>query len=522
MGCNDGDWAVFWCTLLGPVLLGEIPEAQRERFFQQLSRKEHRLPNGQWRRVSARTFRRQWRRFKDGGVQGLHRRRRSDRGKARKKHAHLLARAVELKKEQPRRSDRVINRILQREFGRSVPRSTLYHHLRREGATRRKLGISTKKVRCRWTRDQTGSLWVGDFEHGPMVVCNGRVVKTHLSAWIDCHSRFVVEARYYIRENLDILVDSLLRAWGKHGASRELYVDNAKIYHAKALLLACTQLNIKLLHRPPREPEPGGLIERFFGTCQSQFEAEVRASQILTLEDLNHALAAWLARAYHQEVNRETGQTPHQRYHQKPRLIRNVDLGAVLTFFHQRFPRTVSDDHSDVRIENLFFAVDPGLRGDRVIVEFDPFSSMDEVQLYSPEGLYLGRGKRYQREKGSHQQPASPPSGEPITPHYLDALIAEHEEEQKQQRRHGIDFHSAQQRNVWSLTSFAHHFARLLGRQGGVSGLAAHEMDILAAFHARHKGLNERLLRNAFDQAVSRTIPEVLFQLQSLLYERND
>ena len=75
---------------------------------------------------------------------------------------------------------------------------------------------------------------------------------------------------------------------------------------------------------------------------------------------------------------------------------------------------------------------------------------------------------------------------------------------------------------MWSLTSFAQLFARLLGRQGGVSGLAAHEMDIVAAFHARHKGLNERLLRNAFDQAVSRTIPEVLFQLQSLLYERND
>jgi hypothetical protein len=59
----------------------------------------------------------------------------------------------------------------------------------------------------------------------------------------------VVEARYYVRENLDILIDSLLRAWSHHGASRELYVDNAKIYHAGALKLACTELNIKLLHR---------------------------------------------------------------------------------------------------------------------------------------------------------------------------------------------------------------------------------------------------------------------------------
>ncbi len=38
MGRNDQDWAVFWCSLLSPVLLGEIPEAQRERYFQELSR----------------------------------------------------------------------------------------------------------------------------------------------------------------------------------------------------------------------------------------------------------------------------------------------------------------------------------------------------------------------------------------------------------------------------------------------------------------------------------------------------
>lgn len=521
MGCNDQDWAVFWCSLLGPVLLGEIPEAQRERYFRKLSGEQHWLPNGLRRSLSTRTFRRQWRRFKDKGVQGLYRQRRSDRGKARKKHAHLLARAVELKKEQPKRSDRVINRILKREFGRGVPRSTLYQHLRREGATRHKLGVSTQKVRCRWTRDQVNALWVGDFEHGPLVIHQGEVVKTHLSAWIDCHSRYIVEGRYYIRENLDILADSLLRAWGNHGASREVYVDNAKIYHANALQLACTQLNIKLLHRPPRDPAPGGLIERFFRTCQTQFEAEVRASQVLTLEALNRALAAWLAIAYHQEANRETGQTPHDRYHQEPRVIRNVNLAAVLTFFHQQVGRTVNKDFSDVRIENLFFAVDPKLRDDSVIVHYDPFSSFEEVQLYSPAGVYLGRGKRYQREKGTHQQPAPHVRDEPITPHYLDALREEHDADQQQQRSQGVDFHSARKRNVWSVTSFAQLFARLLGRQGGVSALSAQEMDILASFHARHIGLNENLLRHAFERAASATIPEVLFQLQSLLHERN-
>jgi transposase InsO family protein len=522
MACINEDWAVFWCSLLSPVLLGEIPQRQRERYFQQLNQEERLLPNGRRGRVSVRTLRRQWWRLKKGGVTGLYRRRRSDRGQPRKKHADLLARAVALKKEQPRRSEEAINRILKRELGRGVPRSTLYRHLRQQGATRRKLGVSQEKVRCRWTRDQPGALWVGDFEHGPVVMHQGRSVKTHLSAWIDCHSRYIVEARYYVRENLDILADSLLRAWGNHGASRELYVDNAKIYHAKALQLACTQLNIQLLHRPPRDPPAGGLIERFFQTCQMQLEAEVRAGAVLTLDDLNRVLAAWLAVAYHQHVHGETAQTPHDRYHQGPRLLRQVDLGAVLGFFQQETLRTVDEDFSDVRLENLFFAVDPALRGDRVVVQYDPFSSLEEIQLYSTMGLYLGRGRRYQREKGSHPQPpAALPVG-PIVPHYLDALRAEHAAQQEQRRSLGIDFHSARQRNVWSVLSFARVFARLLGRQGGVSALTAQEMDLLAAFHARHDRITESLLREAFAQVPATTLPEVLFHLQSLIPERND
>jgi hypothetical protein len=194
----------------------------------------------------------------------------------------------------------------------------------------------------------------------------------------------------------------------------------------------------------------------------------------------------------------------------------------VLGFFHERVPRTVNEDFSDVRIDGLFFAVDPKLRGDRVIVEYDPFSPLQEVLLHSLTGAYLGRGNRYEREKGSHPQPPPVPPAGPITPHYLDALRAQHAAAQEQRRSQGIDFHSARQRNVWSVASFARVFARLLGRQGGISGLTTQEMDLLAAFHARHDRVTESLLQQAFAQAASPTLPDVFFQLQTLLPERND
>ena len=66
---------------------------------------------------------------------------------------------------------------------------------------------------------------------------------------MDCHSRYAIDSRYYYRDSLDVLIDSLLRAWGNHGTSRELYVDNAKVYHANALKAACLALNIKRVPR---------------------------------------------------------------------------------------------------------------------------------------------------------------------------------------------------------------------------------------------------------------------------------
>ena len=160
-------------------------------------------------------------------------------------------------------------------------------------------------------------------------------------------------------------------------------------------------------------------------------------------------------------------------------------------------------------------------RGDCLIVEYDPFSPLEEVQLYSLAGAYLGVAKRYNREPDSHPQPKPTTPAGPIQPHYLDALRADHQALQQQQRSGGIDFFSARQRNQWSLTGFAAAFARLLGRKGGVSGLSTREMEALAAFHKRHDRLTETLLRDAFAQAESPLIPHVLFQLQSLLYERN-
>jgi putative transposase len=512
-------WAVFWCSLLSPLLYGEIPPQEADRFIRQLASTEMVFPDGQRRRPSRATLWRKWKRYRDGGFEALFRKRRKDRGQPRKATPAMLAKAIELKKEQPYRSHVPINDFLQAEFGKTIPKSTLYRHLKRAGATRLKLGICQRKVRCRWTRDHSNALWLGDFEDGPCVLVGDEAVPTHLSAFIDCHSRYVVEARYYLRENLDILIDSLLRAWSVHGASRELYLDNAKIYHAHALKAACFALNIRLLHRGVGDPPPGGLVERFIETVQGQFETEVRAGEILTLDRLNHGLAAWLEQSYHQQPNSETHQTPLERYQQANRFTRHVNLQEVLKYFLRRVSRTVHEEFSDVQLDRLYFAVDPRLRGDRVEVRYDPFSHLETVLLYSPEGEYLGIGKRHQRET-VHPQPPKTPLPKPKH-NYLELLIEKHEQAMRD-RHAGIDYQAvlAAASRRWPFAEFVKQLAAYLGRKGGLAAFTTEELETLQKVYQRLTCLDAPMLREACERAAGRTIPDIVFVLQQLDHQR--
>jgi DNA-binding transcriptional ArsR family regulator len=71
MNCNDQAWAVFRCSLLKPVLLGEISASERGAYFRELSRQEHLLPNGTRKKISERTLRRWWKKLRDAGIAGL-------------------------------------------------------------------------------------------------------------------------------------------------------------------------------------------------------------------------------------------------------------------------------------------------------------------------------------------------------------------------------------------------------------------------------------------------------------------
>ena len=517
---KDEEWAGFWCSLLNDVLFGDVEPRELRKVLKDIASSERRFPDGKLRKPSITTLKRKYKLYRERGFSALARKPRVDRGRTRKHKPCVIASAIKIKRELATRSEGTINDLLLEEHKSTLPKSTLYRHLKNAGATRLKLGVVKTPVRCRFTRDHTHDLWVGDFEEGPYVLNDGEVLPTHLSAWIDCHSRYAVEGRYYLRQNTPILIDSLLRAFAGHGAPRELYVDTAKVYLSNALTQACYRLKICRLLRPPGDPPAGGLIERLFLTTQGQFESEVRAGHILSLDELNRAYIAWLEMSYHLRKHSETGQTPKDRYQSGLVAIRTVDLQQALEAFFVCITRTVHRDFSDVQIARRFYRVDPRYRGDKVLVRYDPFGQLDSVIIYSPHEEYLGKGTLHQRE--AHGSP-TPPNSSPVPQHdYLRLLVEKHEQQlrRRTQPSQSIDFRKLTEGRIPAFQVFAKTVAALLGRKG-LSDLTTHETELLHGCYLKAKSASRELLAQAAANAHDRSVVAFVHECIRLLNERN-
>ncbi len=291
-------------------------------------------------------------------------------------------------------------------------------------------------------------------------------------------------------------------------------MDNAKVYHSNGLRAACYRVGIQLLHRPPKDPAPGGLIEKFIQTAQSQLEAEVRAGDLLTLVELNQALAAWLNVGYHQDKHSETGHTPQDRYKTGLKILRQIDMSRVIESFMQSVDRTVNKTFCDIRINNRYYRVDVKLRGDRVQVRFDPFSTWDKVDIYSVDDQYLGTGALWDR---STADPAGPQQPQAKPKHsYTQLLIRQHQNKIAEQTG-GIDYRKVVEHRSWPFHEFAKTVAQLMGKKAGLADLNAGELESLKKLFNQSKNINRHMVKQAFERAAYPTVVYFIREMKQLI-----
>jgi putative transposase len=411
--------ALWRYTLVAPAMDEALTARERGQLVRELAEREHPGPLGGRVRVSRKTLDRWIRSRRRGGFEALLP---TPRRVEPRTDAAVLALAVSLKKENPRRTAAQVRRILvEVSPQRWAPAErTLQRHFAARGLTTGTDG-RPPKVRGRFEADRINEIWTADTLHGPKIA--GR--KAYVHGIIDDHSRLLVDYQCVYHDDAARFMTLFRHAIATHGVPSILYVDNGAAFIDEALLRTCARLGIRVTPSTPGEPEGRGKIERMFKTVRGQFLVEVHGDldnpvghYVADLAAMGEALRLWVTRVYHRQEHSETGQTPLERWAEgdpgglpTPEQLRRAFAWTV--------ERTVRKN-ATVDLEGNRYKVDAFLARHKVELHYDPFD-LTEIEVY-----WRGRlvGRAVPEHIGRHAHPKAPPEPEPepISPTGIDFI----------------------------------------------------------------------------------------------------
>jgi transposase InsO family protein len=378
--------ALLRFKIISAYLAENPPRGQRRKMLEHLSKKEWMLENGQIVKVKPDTIRYWIRLYRNGGFEALKDKPRSDKG-CRAIPKEIIETACNLKQEVPERTiDRIIAIMENMQLAPPglLRRSTLHRALQARGLSQRKLKPPEKRDLDRFAADYANDLWQSDMLQGPWLPDpekRNKKRRTYLYAFLDDASRLLLYGRFFFKGDLPALELVFKRALQRYGKPARVYYDNAKVYRANHMHLICAELGI---HRPiytkRYRPEGHGKIEAFNRFCITNFIAEVKASAIRTLADLNQAFFAFIDVEYNRRKHSELNMSPKQRWLKDASRITYLEEEKIRQAFLWRELRT-ADKTGVIRLFNKKYKVAPALAKKKVEVRYDP-ERLDQIEIY--------------------------------------------------------------------------------------------------------------------------------------------
>jgi putative transposase len=197
--------------------------------------------------------------------------------------------------------------------------------------------------------------------------------------------------------------------WPVHGLPRTIHVDNAKEFHAEALVRGCQEYGIRLDHRPPGQPHFGGHIERLIGTMmgavhllpgttfssvsdKGSYASEERAT--LTLAELERWLALQIAGVYHLSIHSALGKTPLAAWQEDAETTARprdpLDETEFFLSFLPAVPRQIRRDgihFYNIRYWDNVLSPWAGRLKEPLLVKYDP-RNLSRIYVQDPCGRH--------------------------------------------------------------------------------------------------------------------------------------
>lgn len=367
--------ALFRHAILGELLSRQLKRGQLRPALKKLAQETRQDWRGRARRIAYKTLEEWYYKYRRRGLEALKPRPRSDRNQSRVLSKGLAELIVDMKREDPGRSARLIVRELElagRIRHRQVSVSSVQRLLRGRGLSGPRMEVDDKP-RYRWEASMCGELWQADAMHGPMLMnpATGRSQRAIIFGLIDDRSRLIpyIEAGFGETEQRFLAV--LYNAIARRGVVRRLLLDNHASFSGFDLRLLCGRLSIHLVHSRPYDAPSKGKIERFWHTLRSQLIGRLDAERVTTIDELNLRLWTYVESEYHHQPHSAlSGRTPLEVWQDDTDQIRWVDDHAQLErAFYGEAERWVRND-STIQWRGVWYEVPTYLRGQNVRLRY--------------------------------------------------------------------------------------------------------------------------------------------------------
>jgi hypothetical protein len=232
--------ALWRYALVAPAMDEALTGRERGQLVRELAGREHPGPFGGRVRVSRKSLDRWVRTRRRGGFDALIP---APRRVQARTDATVLATAVSLKKENPRRTAAQVRRILVElsPQGWAPSERTLQRHFAALELNTRPDG-QPPKAYGRFEAEKINEIWTADTLHGPKIA--GR--KAYVHGIIDDHSRRLVDHQCVYHDDAARFLILFRHAIAHRGIPSTLYVDNGAPFVDEALLRTCARLGIRV------------------------------------------------------------------------------------------------------------------------------------------------------------------------------------------------------------------------------------------------------------------------------------
>ncbi len=377
--------ALFRYGVISPLIGRRPRRGERKRTLTKLAEVVWTTPDGSERRFAAPTIGTWLDRYRNRGFEALKPRLRSDRGKVQVLTPGQIELILDMKREDPGRTAKLIQRELElagalREG--QVHVTTIQRLLRREGLSGPVTELD-RPARYRWRAARSNDLWQVDAVHGPALFCpaSGKKVRVKIFSLLCDRSRLIVYSQAFFEETQQAFLTVLAGAVQRRGVPAAILADNHGSFRGEDAQIACAQLAIRLVFARPYDGASKGKIERYHRTLRSQLLDRLDLEKVTTLDQLNARLAAWVEGEYNRRPHAGLdGKTPLTVWEDDASEVRWIeDEGEFARAFVATLVRRARND-STVQIGGRVYEVPTHMRREKVTISY---------HLLAPERLWI-------------------------------------------------------------------------------------------------------------------------------------